>query len=203
MMPEIFQLETLLDMAERFGYGAVFGGILLENAGIPLPGETLVLAAGFLAGNHKLAIGGVWLAAVTGAILGDSGGYWLGRWGGEALWQRLGKWCRLPPQEWAKAREQFAGNAERAVFLGRFVTLLRIFAGPLAGISGMPYPRFLLWNVLGALLWATVMTGLAFLAGQWLPLTDLVNAMLRFGLLALGAVLIWAIAPALWAHRPR
>jgi membrane protein DedA with SNARE-associated domain len=76
--------------------------------------------------------------------------------------------------------------------------LLRIFAGPLAGISGMPYPRFLLWNALGAVLWATVMTGLAFLAGQWLPLTDLVNAMLRFGILALVAVLAWAIAPRLW-----
>ena len=197
-MPEIFQLETLLDIAERFGYAAVFSGVLLENAGIPLPGETLVLAAGFLAGNHKLAIGGVWLAAVTGAILGDSGGYWLGRWGGEALWQRLGQLFRLPASDWARAREQFAGNAERAVFLGRFVTLLRIFAGPLAGISGMPYPRFLLWNALGAVLWATVMTGLAFLAGQWLPLTDLVNAMLRFGILALVAVLAWAIAPRLW-----
>ncbi len=96
-MAEIFALDTLLQLAHHYGYGVILAGILLENAGIPLPGETLTLIGGFLAGNGELSYGGVLLSAIGGAIIGDSCGYWLGRWGGLPLVTKIAHWFAIPP----------------------------------------------------------------------------------------------------------
>ena len=88
MSAEIISLESIQEIAHQYGYGAVFFGILLENMGIPLPGETITLVGGFLAGNDELNVWLVLLSAIAGAIVGDSCGYWIGRWGG---WGMSGK----------------------------------------------------------------------------------------------------------------
>jgi membrane protein DedA with SNARE-associated domain len=194
-MFEIFSLETIQALAEQYGYWLIFGGIMLENAGIPIPGETITLAGGFLAGNGELRFIYVLGCAIAGAILGDNLGYWLGRWGGMGLLENAAKVFRLPADEVTKARDKFAANADRAVFFGRFITLLRIFAGPLAGISAMPYPRFLFFNALGAIAWATLMVGLSFLAGKFagnfIPLPVLSTILAGTGVFALVAVVVW------------
>ncbi len=190
-MAEIFSLETLLDLAHRYGYGIIFSGILLENAGIPLPGETLTLIGGFLAGNGELNFGGVLVSAIGGAIIGDSIGYWLGRWGGVELLQKISNLFAVPSHHIEQAREKFIANSDRAVFLGRFVAVLRIFAGPLAGIAGMSYPRFLIFNSLGAITWGITMTTLAYFCGEFIPLADLISYVFKFAVLALIAVVIW------------
>jgi membrane protein DedA with SNARE-associated domain len=195
MSLELFTLTEIKDLAQQYGYWVVFFGIMLENTGIPLPGETITLVGGFLAGSGELAYPYVLSAAIGGAIVGDNFGYWLGRWGGLSFLERVGKLFRLDPEEITRARDRFNGNSDRAVFFGRFIALLRIFAGPLAGLSGMSYPRFLFFNAAGAIAWGATMTSLAYFAGSFIPLEKLVNYVLKFGLAALVIVLAWFLLP--------
>jgi len=141
MSLELLSLENIEEIAHQYGYWAVFIGITLENMGIPIPGETITIVGGFLAGSGDLNYWLVLVSAITGAVLGDNFGYWLGRAGGWPFLLKVGKFFRIPPQKLELAKEQFSKNAPRAVFFGRFVALLRIFAGPMAGIARMPYGR--------------------------------------------------------------
>lgn len=192
-MSEFISLETVEEIARQYGYWAVFFGISLENAGIPLPGETLTLVGGFLAGEGELDYWIVLLCATGGAILGDNFGYWIGRWGGFPLLLRVGRLLRISQEQLERLRDQFGKNAAKAVFLGRFVALLRIFAGPLAGISDMPYGKFFICNAAGAGVWASVMVSLSFFVGRLVPLEKLVSGVASFSIGAL-VLLILAIA---------
>jgi len=186
-------LDTLMSYVHQYGYGAVMVGILLENAGIPIPGETITLVGGFLAGSGELNPLYVGLAAFAGAVIGDNLGYGLGVWQGWSLLQKVGALFRISETQLEKVRTEFRRNADRAVFLGRFIALLRIFAGPLAGIAGMPYGRFLIVNTLGAAAWAAVMVSLAYFVGHLIPLTVLLRYLLQFALGALGMFIFWAV----------
>ncbi|MEM7772757.1 MAG: DedA family protein [Cyanobacteria bacterium P01_E01_bin.6] len=197
---EFVSLETLQDIAHQYGYLAVFFGILLENAGIPLPGETITLIGGFLAGSGELQYQGVLATALCGAVIGDNIGYWIGFYGGWSLLTRIGQLCRISESQLIGIRERFAQNAARAVFLGRFVALLRIFAGPLAGTAKMPYAQFLLWNTAGALAWATTMVSLAYVVGQFIPLPQLISWVAQFAVFALALVTVW-IGVVVWRER--
>ncbi|MCT2280925.1 DedA family protein [Micromonospora chalcea] len=145
--------------------GVVIG---VESMGIPLPGEIVLVSAALLAATG--AVGPEWVAAAaaTGAILGDSVGYAVGRRGGRPLLERLGR--RFPkhlgPAHLARAELSFARHGVWAVFFGRFVALLRILAGPLAGALRVPYRRFLIANAAGGLVWAFGTTYLLFYLGQ-------------------------------------
>lgn len=145
--------------------GVVIG---VESMGIPLPGEIVLVSAALLAATG--AVGPEWVAAAaaTGAILGDSIGYAVGRRGGRPLLERLGR--RFPkhlgPAHLARAELSFARHGVWAVFFGRFVALLRILAGPLAGALRVPYRRFLVANAAGGLVWAFGTTYLLFYVGQ-------------------------------------
>ncbi len=197
---ELLSLETLQAIARDYGYWAISLGIMLENAGVPLPGETITLVGGFLAGTGELQYWKVLASATAGAIVGDNLGYWFGVWGGWPLLLRLGRLFRFSEDQLVAVREQFAKNAVRAVILGRFVALLRIFAGPMAGISEMPYLKFLACNTLGAITWASAMTSLAFFVGRVVPLAQLVTWTGEFGLLLLGLVAVW-LGVTLWRSR--
>lgn len=194
---EFVSLETIQQIADQYGYWAVFLGIALENAGVPLPGETITLVGGFLAGSGELDYWFVLYCAMLGAILGDNCGYWIGRWGGWAFLLRLGKLFRISEKQLSEVRSKFSQNAAKAVFLGRFVALLRIFAGPLAGIARMPYWKFLLCNAAGAATWASAMVSLSFFVGQMVPLETLVAWVAKFAVVALGLVVAWVAIP-LW-----
>jgi membrane protein DedA with SNARE-associated domain len=196
---EILSLETLEQLAAQYGYWAIFWGILLENAGIPLPGETITLVGGFLAGSGDLHYGLVVLSAFSGAVVGDNCGYWIGRLGGWPLLLRVGQLFRMSEAQLQAVKEQFSQNAAKAVLVGRFVTLLRIFAGPLAGIAAMPYGSFLVYNAVGAGLWSVTMVTLAFFVGRLIPLPQLVKWVAQFGVLALGLIVIWLV----WQARRR
>ena len=199
--PELFALDALRHLADEYGYWAVFGGIALENAGVPLPGETIVLIGGYLAGNGDLSYPWVLGSAIAGAVLGDSCGYWLGRWGGWPLLVRLGQLFRLGDDKLEMARTKFNNNARQAVFWGRFVALLRIFAGPMAGMAGMPYHQFLIYNVAGATLWATTIVSVAFGVGRSLSLEALMAWISHFALGAGLIVVLWFVVPILWERR--
>jgi len=133
-----FASQDLVELLGRWGYGVIFAGMLLENAGLPLPGETLTLLGGYAAGSGQMALFGVIAAAATGAILGDNIGYWVGRRFGWDLLLRLGLWLRQRPEQMELLRQRFQRHASALVFLGRSVAVLRILAGPMAGAVGMP-----------------------------------------------------------------
>jgi membrane protein DedA with SNARE-associated domain len=136
----------------------VVGGVIgIESLGIPVPGEITLISAALLAANGVTNVWWVAAAASTGAIVGDSIGYAIGRRGGRALLERFGR--RFPkhfgPAHLAKAERIFARWGVWTVFFGRFVALLRILAGPLAGALKVPYGRFLVANATGGILWAS------------------------------------------------
>jgi membrane protein DedA with SNARE-associated domain len=198
MSLEFLSLETIQEIAKQYGYWTVFLGIMLENAGIPLPGETIIIVNSFLAGSGEMSYWWVMICAIAGAILGDNFGYWIGFYGGWPLLLRLGRLFKITEEKLVDIRNRFSHNAARAVFLGRFVALLRIFAGPMAGIAQMPYPQFLLANAAGAVVWAGVTVTVAFFAGRVIPLEQVIALMGQFGVVVvLAIVLFFAVPPLL------
>jgi membrane protein DedA with SNARE-associated domain len=137
--------------------------------GIPLPGEVILVSAALLSARQELDVSPVWVAvaACVGAIVGDSIGYLAGRHWGDRMFTVLGR--RFPrkagPDQLAYAEHVFTRYGVWAVFFGRFVALLRIFAGPLAGALKMPYPRFLCANALGGIVWACGTTTAIYVVG--------------------------------------
>lgn len=194
---ELISLETIQEIARQYGYWAVFFGIALENAGIPLPGETITLVGGFLAGSGELHYWFILGSAIAGAVLGDNCGYWIGRAGGWPFLLRLGRIFRISEERMGEIKDKFSQNAAKAVFFGRFVALLRIFAGPLAGIAQMSYGKFFLCNIAGATVWASVMVTLSFFVGQIVSLEQLVAWVAQFAVVALLIVIAWIVVP-LW-----
>ena len=148
----------LISVSPVVVYALVALVIGLESMGIPLPGEVILVSAALLAARQELDVSPVWVAvaASAGAIVGDSIGYLAGRHWGDRMFSVLGH--RFPRQagrdQLAYAEHVFTRYGVWAVFFGRFVALLRIFAGPLAGALRMPYPRFLAANALGGIVWA-------------------------------------------------
>jgi membrane protein DedA with SNARE-associated domain len=192
-----FDMATLQEVIGRWGYVVIFAAMLLENAGLPLPGETVTLLGGYAAGSGQLNLLGVMGAAAGGAVLGDNIGYWVGRRLGWGLILKVGRWLGQSPAQLEKLRDQFLRHAGKSVLLGRFVAVLRVVAGPMAGAVGMPYPKFLLCNVVGATLWATIMVSLAWLGGRWIPVERMVKGVVEFGLGALVLVALIVLLPRL------
>ena len=200
MSLDFLNLDLLQELARLYGYWAVFVGIAIENMGIPLPGETIVIVGGFLAGSGELNYWWVLGSAIAGAVLGDNFGYWVGRFGGWQLLVKIGSIFRLQEQQLEQAKERYSKNAFQAVFFGRFVTLLRIFAGPLAGITQMPYKQFLLCNFGGAAVWATTIVSIAFFLGKAVSLEQIVSWIAQIGFAALVLVVIVLLAPIIWEY---
>lgn len=195
MSLDFISIETIEEVAQQYGYWAVFLGIFLESLGLPIPGETVTLAGGFLAGNDQLNYWLVLANASLGAILGGNAGYWIGRWGGWPLLLRVGRLFRLGEGQMESLKRQFSENASRTVFVGRFVALLRTFASPLAGIVQMPYLTFTIYNTLGAITWASVMVSLSYFAGQFVPLEKMVAWAGQFAFVMLFIAIAWIAVP--------
>jgi len=140
-----------------YGYAAIVLIVMMESAGVPLPGETTLVSAAIYAGTHHvLDIQLVIAAAATGAIVGDNIGYWAGREFGDPLLARWGHLIGLDSRKRALGRYLFARHGGKIVFFGRFVALLRAFAALLAGANGLPPLKFIIYNAAGGIIWATV-----------------------------------------------
>jgi membrane protein DedA with SNARE-associated domain len=192
---EFLSLETIQEIARQYGYLAVFLGIALESLGIPIPGETITLVGGFLAGSGELDYWLVLSTAGAGAVAGSSIGYWIGRLGGWALLVKAGRIFRISEEQLTDAKRQFSENAGRAVFFGRFVAFLRILASPMAGIVEMPFPQFMVFNIAGGAVWASVMVTLSFFLGRLVPLEEVISWAARFAIVALILVVAWFVVP--------
>jgi membrane protein DedA with SNARE-associated domain len=192
--------QTLAHFFREYGYWTIFFGVMLENAGLPVPGETVLLFAGFLAYHGHLHLGRAIATAILGATIGDSLGYLVGRVGGTALISKLRGRFLMSAQRYDRAQKLVLNHGHWAVFIGRFITGLRFLAGPFAGAFLMPYPRFLLFNVTGAVVWAATIGGVGFLfGGNWAKLVRLFkDADLAILIIVVAAI---AVAYMIWRRR--
>jgi membrane protein DedA with SNARE-associated domain len=152
----------VLDISWRAGYVGVALLVGSESAGLPVPGETSLIAAAVLASQHHLSLPLVIVVGAVAAIVGDNLGYFFGRNGGRRLLQGSARRRRLL----AQGEAFFERHGPKAVFLGRWVPWLRITAAWLAGASRMRWPRFLVWNALGGAAWATSVAVAAYVLGK-------------------------------------
>ena len=172
---------------------------MLENAGVPVPGETAVFLAGFLcseAGGRHFALRWVISLTIVAAILGDNLGYWLGRRFARPRLQVCKRFLFLTPQLLEKIEGYFLRYGSWTIFFARFITGLRVVGAMAAGTAGMPWGRFFVANATGAVLWATVISLVGFFSGEYL---DTVAKWLgRSGMIALAVVIIAAGAIYFW-----
>jgi membrane protein DedA with SNARE-associated domain len=156
----------------RYGYWAVFFGVMLENAGLPIPGETILLGAAYFASQGHFQIEWVILIALVSAVLGDNIGFWIGRLLGRRVLEKYGKYVGLSESRLRALDLFFETRGPKLVFVARFIAFFRVFTALFAGSSKMAWPVFLKFNVLGALLWSIVIGGLGYLFGS---VEDLLN----------------------------
>ena len=160
-------LDFLRNAVVHYGYWAVGLALLIENAGIPVPGETILLLASFLAySEHELQLSWIMVVATIAATLGDNIGFTLGYYGGRPLLERYRSAFRIEEKTVARGEDLFARYGAVTIFFARFVFGLRIIAGPMAGVLRMPWRRFVVFNFLGAGLWVTVISGAGYLFGR-------------------------------------
>jgi membrane protein DedA with SNARE-associated domain len=183
-------VEHLLD---TYGYIAVFAFIFVESCGVPVPGEIMLLTAAAYAGTGHMQIPYVIGGAIAGAVLGYAVSYSIGRSGGRAAVDRWGPKIHVDTATMDRAEQQFNRFGDATVFFGRFVAVLRAWAAFLAGINKMSIPKFMLFNVLGAVLWAVAYGVLAFEFGK--PLIELVvryvGIVLLLGVFAVAAYALY------------
>lgn len=184
------------ELISTYGYWAVAVVVGLESMGLPLPGETILIAAATWGGaTHHLSMPLVIAAAIAGAVIGDSAGFWVGREVGLRLLLRYGKHVGLNETRLKVGQYLFMRHGGKVVFFGRFTAILRALAAFLAGANRMSWPRFLVFNVSGAIIWASLFGVGAYMFGSAI---DRIAGPAGIALLAVGAV---AVVAGLWfAH---
>jgi len=193
--------EWLLDLFVRYGYAVVFVGVMLENAGLPVPGETVLLAGAALSRFGLLSLARVVATAFAAAVIGDNFGFLIGRRAGRTLADRHGWKIGLTRARLDQFDRFFARHGAKSVFIARFVTGLRVFGAFLAGSSGMRWTTFLFFNATGAVVWSTAVAVLGYsLAYSWATLERWIG---RSGLVALVLVLALAAIAVMRARRER
>jgi membrane protein DedA with SNARE-associated domain len=192
MLASILDVTHLVTSA---GYPLLFVLVMSEAGGVPIPGETALIAAAVLASQGKLEIVPVIALAAAGAIVGDNIGYVIGRKGGRWLLERPGLFHRQRLEVLAVGEPFFELHGPKAVFFGRFLLGLRVWASWLAGATRMRWRSFALWNALGGISWATAVGLVAYLLGH-----SASHAIEAFGIYGLVAVLL-AVLSAVVLHR--
>ncbi len=187
--------ELLREYFHQHGYWTLAVALLLENAGVPVPGETVLLFASFLAfSEHELRLPFIMLIGTAACTLGDNIGYAVGHHGGRPLLERYQHLLRIPRRHIKRGERLFARFGPVAVFFARFVFGMRVLAGPLAGVLRMPWNRFVLFNFLGAATWVVVISTVGYLFGRhWDKLARILRE-LNIGVLAavvVVVVLLW------------
>ena len=178
-----------IEQHEEWALLLMFALLALESFGLPVPGETALIACAVLASQGSLSIVWVTVVGVLAAIIGDNLGYWVARKGGRPLLQRHRLTQHYAERYLPRAERFFAKHGGKAVFFGRFVAVLRVTAAWVAGLSHMHWWRFLGWNMAGGIVWATGVSLIAYFLGD-----AAAAALSRYGIFAAGgAVLLSAL----------
>src|SRR5215469_16027463 len=183
--------EILREYLVTYGYSAVGVTLLLENAGLPVPGETILLLASFLAYSERnLQLPTIIFVATGAAVIGDNLGYWIGHRGGRTLLERYQHVLGIRRSTINRGERLFERYGPTTIFFARFIAGMRIVAGPLAGVLRMDWPKFALWNFLGALVWVSVITAIGYFVGSnWDTLVRVVKH-IHMSALAIAALVI-------------
>jgi len=197
-------LASLAPLLDDYGYLALGGFIFVEDFGVPAPGESILIAASVYAGAGRLNIVAVGVIAVLAAVAGDNIGYAIGRYGGHALVVRFGKYVLITRERLDKAERFFRRYGGQIVVVARFIEGLRQLNGIMAGIAEMPWPRFLVFNTIGATLWVGVWSTVGYLAGN--NIASIFATVTRYSLyllIALGVLVAAWITRAVLRRRRR
>ncbi|HWE09235.1 MAG TPA: DedA family protein [Solirubrobacteraceae bacterium] len=197
-------LHSLEPTLNNYGYLAVAGLVLLEDFGVPVPGETVLILGAVYAGAGRLNIVLVGLLAFLAAIVGDNIGFAVGHFGGRPLVERWGRYIFLTPERVERATGFFQRHGGKIVVVARFIEGLRQANGIIAGITGMHWARFLLFNAIGAALWVAVWCAIGYLSGSHID--SIYNTATQYSTylaIAFGALVLAFIARALWRRRTR
>ena len=192
-------LASILSVASNLGYPALGLFVGIEALGVPVPGETAVLFAGFAASSHRLSIVLVIVVASAGAIIGDNIGFMIGRRGGRALLERPGRFYEERKRMLAIGDPFFERHGPKAVFLGRWITGLRVWTSWLAGASEMRWPTFILWNALGGIAWATSVALAAYFGGA--SVKAVFGQIGLYGGITAGVLIVLALGLLWWRRR--
>ncbi len=160
-------IQVLEPVIRQYGYLGVGALIMLEDFGVPAPGETVLIAAAFFAGLGDLNIFLVAAVGFAGAVLGDNIGFAIGKYGGHPLVERFGKYVWLTPKRITAAEAFFRRHGGKVVVVARFFEGLRQLNGIIAGLSEMPWPKFLIFNALGAALWVGLWSAAGYFGGDY------------------------------------
>jgi len=191
--------EWITQLFARYGYAVVFLGVFLENSGLPVPGETALLAGAALAHYGHLSLMWVIVTAIVAAILGDNLGFLIGRRLGRGVIERHGWRLGLTPRRLAQFNHFFRRHGPKTVFVARFITGLRVFCAVLAGASLLRWRTFLFYNATGAVVWSTTIGLVGYALGEsWDRLERLVG---RTGLIAFVVVIAIFVLAVLRARR--
>ncbi len=197
-------LDALSSPLQHFGVWAIAFLIMLEDFGIPVPGETILIAGAVYAGAGRLNVVAVGVAAFIAAIVGDNIGFAIGHFGGRALALRWGKYVFLTEERLNKAEAFFDRRGAIVITFARFVEGLRQVNGIIAGISGMHWRRFLAFNAIGAALWVGTWVSLGYLAGNHITtIYHYITLYSYYVLIALAVLLVGYIAWRQWRRRRR
>jgi len=192
----VLVLAALVHIPRNLGYVALIGLVGLESSGLPVPGETALITAGVLAQQGHLSIEIVIGSAALAAIVGDNIGYLIGKRVGRTLLERPGRFENRRRSALARGDEFFDRHGAKAVFFGRWIAGLRVWAAWLAGASTMSWRPFFLWNALGGICWATTVGLAAYFLGE-----AATKVFEKAGLGAAGALVVVAAAAVYWFHR--
>jgi membrane protein DedA with SNARE-associated domain len=183
-------LPSLSGLADQYGYLGLGGLVLVESFGIPLPGETAIIASSVYAGSGRLNILAVAAVAFAAAVIGDSIGYLVGRAGGRRLVLRYGRYVRLSPARFERVEKFMTRHGPKVVVAARFIEGLRQLNGIVAGTTGMPFRRFVVFNAIGAAAWVGVWCTAGYFAGDHIAAIE--TAISRYQRYAIAAAVIAA-----------
>ena len=196
-------MDRILSLIEHYGYLLILFGVMLESTGVPLPGETILIASGILVQRGHLDLGDVIFFGILGAVLGDQIGYWIGREGGRPFILRWGRYVFISPERLARAEAFFERHGGKAVFLARFFSGLRVFGALVAGMSRMRWGTFILYNALGGAVWATAVVLVGYFLGSSIGLVERWLGGATLLLLAVLAVVVVFYLAYRWAAHNR
>jgi membrane protein DedA with SNARE-associated domain len=196
-LPGVFgDVQPLL---EHYGYLGVGGMLFLEDFGVPVPGEIMLIAAAVFAGAGQMNIAAVFSVAVLAAVVGDNIGFIVGHFGGRPLAERFGRYIFVTPQRLDRAELFFNRHGGKVVAVARFIDGLRQLNGLLAGIAGMHWLKFLGYNALGAVLWVGTWCGVSYLAGE--NIVEIYDTFERYKWYVIGALAV--VVAIVITHRVR
>ena len=189
-------LDLIRQYLAEYGYWTVAVALLLENAGLPVPGETILLTASFLAfSEHRLHLPYIIVVGVCAATLGDNIGYLIGHYGGRPLFTRFGRYVLIREETVLRGEGLLRRYGAGVIFVARFIAGLRVIAGPLAGVLRMHWRKFAIFNFLGAVVWVSAISVAGYLFGRhWEKVAEImknVNIVVFVGAAIVIAILWW------------